>query len=108
MSYDVSLVIDAGGKEPAALVVLDENYTWNVAPMFMESVGSTPNDWDGKSAFDVATICARILRDFELDPEKFQRLNPENGWGSFEGAKAFIAKIKIACEAAPKATFVCN
>lgn len=107
MSYDVSLVVDVGGKEPATLLVLNENYTWNVAPMFLVSVGSTPIDWDGKSAFDVATICARILYDFNADPEKFRRMNPNNGWGSFEGARDFITKIKLACEDAPKATFVC-
>jgi hypothetical protein len=107
MSYDVSLAVDCGGAELMPLAILDANYTWNVSPMFVEVVGSTPNGWDGKPASEVSELCGRILAAFATDPAKFRKLNPDNGWGSFEGAREFITKIKDACDAAPKAVFRC-
>lgn len=40
------------------------------------------------------------LRD---DPEKFKLLNPENGWGNYEGLVAFVADYLAACERFPAA-----
>lgn len=103
MSYDVTLLADLGGPEPVSLGLLDENYTWNVYPMFHAVVGNGPNDWDGKPASEAAEICGRILSAFAADPEKFRAMNPANGWGDFEGAREFIRRIQDACLLAPKA-----
>jgi hypothetical protein len=36
--------------------------------------------------------------------EEYQKLNPENGWGSYETALAFLEEIINACEEYPDAT----
>lgn len=103
MSYDVWLAVDAGGDKLLPLNILDANYTWNVAPMFMKAIGETPNAWDGKPATVVAERCTRILAAFDASPAAYEALNPSNGWGSLAGARAFIQNIKDACNEAPKA-----
>lgn len=103
MSYDVWLEADLGGKEPVSLRTLDANYTWNISPMITAAVGHTPSDWDGVLAAQVAEITSTILSAFNADPAKFRALNPDNGWGDFEGARAFIQKINDACRDAPAA-----
>lgn len=105
MSYDVSLAMDCGGPALIPLALLDANYTYNVAPMFQEAVGSTPNCWHEMPAAEVGAICAKILAAFASDPALYRAMNPENGWGNFEGARDFITKIKDACDAAPTAVF---
>jgi hypothetical protein len=35
------------------------------------------------------------------NPERFTRLNPENGWGTYEGLVRFVADYLAACEAYP-------
>lgn len=36
-------------------------------------------------------------------PERFKKLNPENGWGDYEGLIAFVADYLAACEKNPTA-----
>lgn len=37
------------------------------------------------------------------DPDRFQPLNPANGWGTYEGLVSFVAEYLAACEAYPDA-----
>ncbi len=100
MSYNVHLEDDAGN----AVGSLDRNYTYNVGPMFMAALGSTPNDWDGLKAHVVAVFCKEIVREFIDDPQKYEGMNPANGWGDMVGARGFILDIYDACRKRPMAT----
>lgn len=98
MSYDVELEMDDKS------IVGDFNYTYNVSEMFAKAIGSSITIWDGKSAVDVSHDCEKILIFFIKYPAMFRAMNPENGWGDFEGARNFIIKIKDACDLNPGAT----
>jgi hypothetical protein len=37
------------------------------------------------------------------DPDRFKAMNPENGWGSYEGLVEFVRAYKKACEEFPDA-----
>ena len=37
------------------------------------------------------------LHNLKLNPEKYKKLNPENGWGSYEGLVAFVKVYLNAC-----------
>lgn len=37
------------------------------------------------------------------DPERFKQLNPENGWGTYEGLVEFVERYLVACENYPAA-----
>jgi hypothetical protein len=39
----------------------------------------------------------------ESDTERFEKLNPENGWGDYEGLVEFMRKYLAACEKYPQA-----
>jgi hypothetical protein len=43
------------------------------------------------------------LDNLESDPERFQNLNPSNGWGSYEGLVSFVRDYLQACEETPDA-----
>lgn len=38
------------------------------------------------------------------DPERFKQLNPENGWGTYEGLVQFVENYLEACRQNPQAT----
>jgi hypothetical protein len=40
----------------------------------------------------------------ESDPERFKKLNPANGWGTYQGLVDFVKKYLAACENWPEAT----
>lgn len=104
MSYDVYLVADVGGPEPVYLNLLDVNVTYNLTPMFIAAGGSSPRDWNDKPASEVREQCLAVLTAFNADQAKFEALNPANGWGDFNGARAFIQEVADACAKAPRAT----
>lgn len=106
MSYDVHLEADLGGPEPVTLNLLDRNYTWNVYPMFKRALGDDGfcNEWDGLPAHVAVERCNLTLAEFDAFPDTFRALNPSNGWGDFDGARAFIEAIRDACARAPNAT----
>ena len=42
------------------------------------------------------------------DPERFTKLNPENGWGNYEGLVEFVEKYLEACKEYPEAVIVAS
>lgn len=103
MSWDVSLVVDTGGPEPAELSFLDANYTHNVQPMFALA-GLDLGGLHGERAGEAAAKLTAAIAAMRQDPERFRAMNPPNGWGDYDGALAFLERIRTACLAHPLAT----
>lgn len=105
MSWDISLEIDTGGVEPAEVVDIG-NYTYNVMPMYAKVMGlrSLNSDLHGMLAGEAIPILRNGIAYMEDNPLIFQRMNPENGWGDYEGALEYLRKILKACVSNPKCT----
>jgi hypothetical protein len=39
-----------------------------------------------------------------LDPEKYKKLEPSNGWGSYENLVDFLIELKNSCVSSPDST----
>lgn len=48
------------------------------------------------------------LRALQTDPARFRMMNPENGWGTYEGLVAFVDDYLRACERFPTAAVVAH
>ncbi len=111
MSYDVSLAGCWGCGEcsicQAQESELNLNYTYNVGDMIRDACGSGPNQWNGKPALEVAAIIATGLSKMEKEPSKYEAMNPDNGWGDFEGCKEFLRGILKECERYSQTYFRC-
>jgi len=106
VSYDISLHldIDTGGPEPVDYCVDDiGNYTSNVAGMWTEALGYRLADLNDKTAEDYAEDLKRAVIAMEADPVKYELMEPANGWGDYEGALAYLRRLRNACLAHPKA-----
>jgi hypothetical protein len=108
VSYDVTLSVDTGGKEPAYLTdVLDENYTYNVSPMFYDALGEGGlNGLHGMDAGEAAKKVQIAIALMTRDQAKYEAMNPSNGWGDYHGALRFLRAIGTACTENPKARVV--
>ena len=62
-----------------------------------------PDEIGIKNAKDLIEPLRKGLVALETDPEKFRKLNPENGWGSYDGLLDFVRDYLAACEAHPGA-----
>lgn len=102
MSLDVTLV----KLQPTE--VFDFNITHNLTPM-AEAAGLykamwRPEELGVKLAGDLIPILAQGLLLLADHPEKFKALNPENGWGDYQGLVLCVRRYLAACKDHPDAT----
>lgn len=92
MSYDVRFAVETvkpnkhGERFAVVLVPEYDSPTYNLATMFRKSMG-----WDYEQGkwypFDVfMPAIERGIHELTFNPEKYERYNPPNGWGTLEGA----------------------
>jgi hypothetical protein len=100
MSYDVSLEADTGG-EPVE--VWTRNHTSNTADMWRDA-GLDLRAYEGARASTLRSAahdaCMAILQDVE----KYQAMEPDNGWGTVESTVSFLTDISNACAKYPATT----
>lgn len=78
------------------------NYTYNVSPMYIESMGKSISDFHNYKASDLIPILTKGLEEMQSNPGKYKEMNPSNGWGDYQGAMQFLFNIKDACERLPE------
>lgn len=81
-----------------------DGHTYNLSPMWrLASVFSEGSrDLDGMPVRVVAARARAGLMQALTYPKAFQALNPENGWGDYDGFVQVLTKLAIACEMAPR------
>jgi hypothetical protein len=85
MSYDISI-----GKE-------DFNYTYNVAPMWYDCYEKNGiREFYDMTGRDSLPVLRKLRNHMEDNADRLREMNPENGWGSFDGALAFVNKLIVA------------
>lgn len=101
------------GKEPSTVrvggdkTVYTGNITGNLIPMAnAASIYNhlwRPEEVPALQASDLIGPLTDGLVALRTDPEKFKKLNPENGWGDYEGLVEFVQEYLGACMANPDA-----
>jgi hypothetical protein len=110
VSYDLSLEIDAGGRERATICDVG-NCTSNLSEMFYRAIdvgsGFTwkngLHDLHGRTGEEVIPTLCDAVKDMIDDQRWYREKNPTNGWGDFIGARDYLTKLLIACVGYPKA-----
>lgn len=102
MSYDIRLVINTGGKHPAAVTEC-KSPTYNLCVMFKEALGCPIRELDGRVAGDIVQRLKTATAEMKKYPDKFRDLNPPNGWGNYEGALESLCWLLEVCQKHPLA-----
>lgn len=89
MSYDINFYAKR------YTCVGDYNYTYNCSTMFYEAL---PGDkgirgLDGMTGEQAYLYLLAGVKHMQANPEWHKQHNPSNGWGSYEGALKFLAKM---------------
>jgi len=106
MSWDFHMEMDLGGESPSSIGQYDANYTYNVSPMFYEAfdLDDGIRELDGMIGSKAEPIIQAAIVKMTKDPDTFEAMNPDNGWGNYEGALELLRTLRIWCREAPKAT----
>jgi len=99
VSWDIDLIDDRGHVEG------EWNYTHNTSRMIydaLETVGYRFDEptWyshlNGKSGPEGAAYLDVIIRHLEAEPAKYEAMNPENGWGSYDTLVPVLRSMRAA------------
>ncbi len=108
MSYDFSMSVNVGTeRDPKWMDVgnFAANYTYNVSPMFRLAFdgGKGINVLHMETGAKCAEFLDKAIERMAADPDEYGKLNPENGWGSYDGALTLLRTLRGWCEEAPGA-----
>lgn len=101
---NVEIEVDTGGTEPRNLELWSGNITGNLRSI-ARACGVEDVMWnrDGYVAGEAIGVLESGIEDLEIRQEKYDAMNPKNGWGSREGLADFLRKLLAACIDNPKA-----
>lgn len=103
MSYDIYLEMDAGGPEPMYVEV--GNMTSNVSPIWTKALyGKHLRDFHGCIARECVGELDFALEHMKMYPGRFDGMEPANGWGSIEGARDYLQRLRDMCLRYPLAS----
>lgn len=103
MSYDVWMEHDFGNGF-VRVGAVDWNYTYNISPMTHRAGLGSINDLNGLRADDAADRITKCIAAMEANPDVYRALNPENGWGDYDGFLAHLKSLRDGLQTAPEAT----
>jgi hypothetical protein len=107
VSYNVYVYIPAAVDPDEEAVCWEGNYTSNAAAMWHRAIGvlglGDVIDTLGQRAEHLIPELARAIDRMRDNPDDYRELEPENGWGDYEGALAFLEGIERACRNYPMA-----
>lgn len=104
MSYDVAIMKEVDGE----MMTCQDcgNMTANVGKMYYTCLREMGYEgrlsaWDGKPAYEFLPYAEGIIQRMKDDPKRFEAMNPDNGWGSYEGALKWMQEIRKAILLSP-------
>lgn len=101
MSYDISLMTDLG-KGLVDTGAIHWNYTSNCSRMW-KGAGIPMTEFHGRKAADCLDELLEGITELEQNQEKYEAMNPENGWGAYETLLPALRRLYEAFEEAPLA-----
>ena len=85
--------------------VWDQNITHNLTTMAREAELYKalwhPEELQIQTAEDLIPYLERGLSNLRINPDKFRKLNPPNGWGTYENLVNFVERYLSACKEYP-------
>lgn len=103
MSYDIYLEIDTG-SDCMTTVVDVGNYTSNVSPMWFKALGERLSAFDGRNAGESAPLLDLGIQAMRDGRAEYEAMNPDNGWGRYDGALGYLQTLRNRCAEHPKTT----
>lgn len=97
MSWDVKL------KAKREIILFQTNITYNLADMYYKCIDKELGleKLNGLSSKEALPIVKRAIEDMIENKEEYEKLNPSNGWGSYDGLLRDLRNLKKSCEQIP-------
>ncbi len=82
----------------------EANYTYNVSEMFYDAFGGDGiRGLNGLLGHECQPLLDAAIAKMQAEPEKYRAMNPDNGWGNYEGALELLLTLRSWCVNSPMA-----
>ena len=83
--------------------ILEKNVTYNLAKMYYKCIDKEKGfkRLNGINCKEALPIINNAIRDMLDNADEYRKLNPSNGWGSYEGLLATLQEMRNCCENNP-------
>lgn len=101
----MSLDIDIIAKRPVS--IYDCNVTYNLAGMYYKAIDKEKGfkKLHNMSCETALPIINKAIKDMIENKEEYKKLNPKNGWGTYEGLLEVFQDMRNVCEQNPDGIF---
>ena len=110
MSYDFNLAVDVGRKDGYLQYLdgFDMNYTYNVSNMFEDALPGNDgvNQLNEMECSKAIPILEQGIKKMTDSPEHYKKMEPDNGWGTYDGALNVFKTLLEWCRECPLAMIV--
>lgn len=102
--------LDIGIKAKREVYIYDGNVTYNLADMYYKALDKEKGfkKLDGMSCKEVLPIINKAIEDMIDNKKEYEKLNPKNGWGSYDDLLELFRDIRNVCESNPDGIFEIN
>lgn len=93
MSWDINI------KAKREIIIYESNITYNLVDMYYKCLDKKLGlkILDKMSCKEAIEIIQSAIKDLQENKEEYEKLNPENGWGSYEGLLKTFIDINRCC-----------
>ena len=97
MSLDISI------SATRRVEIFDRNITYNLAPMYYKCIDKELGfkKLNNMSCKEALPILNSAINDLIENQEEYEKLNPKNGWGTYDGLLEAIKDMRNCCEDNP-------
>lgn len=94
MSLDISITAKRVTE------IYDGNVTYNLADMYYKCIDKEKGfkKLDGMNCKEALPIINNAIQDMLNNAKEYRKLNPSNGWGSYEGLLSTLQEMRTCCE----------
>ena len=99
--------VDLNIKAKRLVEIYETNITYNLAPMYYKAIDEELGlkKIKGMTCKKALPIIKKAIADMILNEEEYKKLNPKNGWGTYEQLLEDFRQIKNVCENNPDGIF---
>lgn len=84
----------------------DTSITSNLSPMFRAAgLDLTDSQWQGQPGIVLLPTLQRAIDNLESDPDRYREMNPENGWGDYDGGLQTLRHLRDCIARTPDAIY---
>ena len=90
--------LNIGISAKRTIEIFDRNITYNLSKMYYKCIPGGFKALDGMSCKEALPILQKAINDLIENQEEYEKLNPENGWGTYDGLLQAIKDMRNCCE----------